>query len=1048
MIPRRVFLRGFLCYREEQEIDFGGATLWMLAGLNGSGKSAVFDAVTYALFGHHRGGATGATELINKESDGLAVEFDFLLDGDLYRVKRTLKKSAKGNTAATQQILRHRPPADGPRSGRWDPVPDTGRKAEFDAWVRDRVGLTYETFTSSVLLLQGKAERLLDSTAKGRFEVLAGIVDLERYARLHQRADERRKALKGQVETLESQLKAAPEVDPQEFVAIGEQIGVATADRDRARADVERWQAVEFQARRWAELQAKRAHLDREWTQAQALITEANAIERDLDRLRDLHAALPHLESIIKLRADLAESEKKTAALTESRQSYHDRLAAAAHALDQAQKKRALLHKSIAQDERKQQTLAERLRTLSGLLAKVELYESQDREARRLADDRAKLPADLDAELDRARQAHDDLAVLAGAVPGLSRLHQARADLVAARAREADAVGAELAVRAAGEQLATELSALGPRVQGASDVRQRADEEATAARTLLAHTRDQLKAFRELQGAKVCRACGQPLTAAHFENEVAKREEEVQAAEARVAKTTAAQREAQQEEQSLRARHDALERQRQAKREEYRDVQRRLTSAREDIARLTRDCTREYGELPEPFRGRVSPAPPADWAATTYPTADELAAVRRQADGLPVAHKQLMLVQQQAARAASLSDQLARVRRHLDELSAGIAEEPATVRRQYAGCEADERAVAIQLQAQRDELHRNQEEIDRLAREREKCTGQIADFDGQLQTEEAKRTQWRRSQDGALAALPCGWQVHAGRAKLSELHAWKAERDDLLARQTEQRAHALRQATKDLDALRQRRVDLDREAAAIPAEACRPPEELHESVRSAKESAAACDDRLAAAQQQKVMLEARRAQRARLDEQYRAADREHRLQELLAKLLGRDRLQLYLVRRAERQIVDHANAVLDRLSGGQLALRLRGGDDGDEADKALELEAYNRVTGGAPINVAFLSGSQRFRVAVALALGIGQYASRQHRPIESVIIDEGFGCLDRYGRQVMIQELQNLRGHLHCILLVSHQEEFAEAFSDGYRFELEDGTTRVTRMQR
>jgi hypothetical protein len=77
-----------------------------------------------------------------------------------------------------------------------------------------------------------------------------------------------------------------------------------------------------------------------------------------------------------------------------------------------------------------------------------------------------------------------------------------------------------------------------------------------------------------------------------------------------------------------------------------------------------------------------------------------------------------------------------------------------------------------------------------------------------------------------------------------------------------------------------------------------------------------------------------------------------------------------------------------------------------------------------------------------------EYASRQHRPIESVIIDEGFGCPDRQGRQVMIQELQNLRGHLHCILRVSHQEEVANAFADGYRFELHDGATRVSRFQR
>jgi DNA repair exonuclease SbcCD ATPase subunit len=212
---------------------------------------------------------------------------------------------------------------------------------------------------------------------------------------------------------------------------------------------------------------------------------------------------------------------------------------------------------------------------------------------------------------------------------------------------------------------------------------------------------------------------------------------------------------------------------------------------------------------------------------------------------------------------------------------------------------------------------------------------------------------------------------------------------------------------------------------------------------------AACESALMDARQEKARLTERREQRRQLQEQHATLDREHNLHRLLADLLGRQRLQLYLVRQAERGIVDHANAVLDRLSGGQLYLRLRGEDDAEGGtDQALQLEAYNRGTGTEPIGVSFLSGSQRFRVAVSLALGIGQYASRQHRPIESVIIDEGFGCLDRQGRQVMIQELQNLRGQLRCILLVSHQEEFAEAFADGYRFELNDGSTQVTRFQR
>jgi hypothetical protein len=44
--------------------------------------------------------------------------------------------------------------------------------------------------------------------------------------------------------------------------------------------------------------------------------------------------------------------------------------------------------------------------------------------------------------------------------------------------------------------------------------------------------------------------------------------------------------------------------------------------------------------------------------------------------------------------------------------------------------------------------------------------------------------------------------------------------------------------------------------------------------------------------------------------------------------------------------------------------------------------------------------------------------------------------------------LHNLRGQMRCILLVSHQEEFAEAFADGYKFELTNGSTVATRFQR
>src|SRR5262249_51196207 len=120
MIPQRIKLKGFLCYKDEQEIAFDGSPLWMLSGLNGSGKSAVFDAMTFALFKQHRGGKTEFVELINKDSESLLVEFDFLLDGQAFRIKRTARRNSRGGAAAsTQQVFRRE---SGNGRGEWKPL--------------------------------------------------------------------------------------------------------------------------------------------------------------------------------------------------------------------------------------------------------------------------------------------------------------------------------------------------------------------------------------------------------------------------------------------------------------------------------------------------------------------------------------------------------------------------------------------------------------------------------------------------------------------------------------------------------------------------------------------------------------------------------------------------------------------------------------------------------------------------------------------------------------------------------------------------------------
>src|SRR3954452_11012115 len=266
MIPRRVKLSGFLSYKDEQEIAFDGSAVWMLSGLNGSGKSTIFDAVTYSLFGHHRGGSTNAGELINKESKSLSVEFEFLVEGQPYQIRRTLRRDAKGSPKGTQQVFR----LDS-AGGKWAAVPDTNLSDGFKAWVRDKIGLDYVTFTSSVLLLQGRAEKLLDSTPKGRAEVLASIVDLERYQKLHEKADAGRKALKARLEHVQGQAAGVPEVTDFELLAAENTIRDAAQERETAAKGGERLEDLEFRPRLWAELQGRLGGLRGRWDKQQAI---------------------------------------------------------------------------------------------------------------------------------------------------------------------------------------------------------------------------------------------------------------------------------------------------------------------------------------------------------------------------------------------------------------------------------------------------------------------------------------------------------------------------------------------------------------------------------------------------------------------------------------------------------------------------------------------------------------------------------------------------------------------------------------------------------
>jgi len=1047
MIPLRISLKGFLCYKEEQEIAFDShATLWMLSGLNGSGKSSIFDAVTFALFGYHRGGSQHAVELINKDSDGLSVEFDFRLDNQVYRVRRTLRRTTKGTTSATQQIYRYQPD-----SGKhpWIPVEGSNYKRQFEEWISDKIGLNYETFTSSVLLLQGKAEKLLDSKPEGRRAVLASIVDLERYEHLHEKADAKRKELKGQLEALSSQLAALPEVKPEQIAEAEAALRVAEEARRQASAEVDRLRELELQAKAWMELQNKLKAARQRWQNAEQLLEKAADIEQKLTRLRELREVLPHLREIIKQRGTIRAAELAAKTLEQAKKKASEQLAQHESTLKQVRDKRTVLQKCIEGQEKQQSELAPQLRAVTEQKVKLEEYERQAAELEEIRNRLALLPDDAAEQANRAKEEQDRLTALNQLLSPLARFHEHREELRQAWEREQTAKQRLNQVEARGKELKAEWERLKLSVQDADRAARQAKDQETEARTFLKQARESLRDITELDGFKRCRYCGQELTPGHLEDEKRRRSDDVRLAEEQHQKTLIALQIAEREEKRCREQESTAQKAYQEIREEYREVQSQTQQIHRDITRLQSECDRAYGELPDEYCQRICPTPALDWIKTEYPTPQDLEQLRREAAELPVARQRWQAAENVLKQWNKLKTQENEKLATLERLQSALPADRETVRRRYTDLSLRLETLEKELQTKRSQLKDVDKDIDRLIRERDQTKDQVKSIDLQLKYKERERHDAEQAIATNQKALPASWQTVAETVGTAEYSQWDKECTDLEASDIEQRVQELQQARINRDVFRHNVEELEAQQQTFSVEARRDPADIKAELEQARNTEKQREKELSEARQQLAQLEHNRKQREQIGADVLHLEKEHLQYKTLAELLGKDRLQLYLVRQAEKQVVEYANAVLDRLSGGQLYLKLRGEAEGEgNSGKALELEAYNRVTGEKPINVAFLSGSQKFRVAVSLALGIGQYASRQHRPIESVIIDEGFGCLDSQGRQVMIQELQNLRSQMRCILLVSHQEDFAEAFSDGYRFELENGSTRITPLRK
>lgn len=187
MRPLRLTLSAFGPYAGTTIIDMeqlGTEGLYLITGDTGAGKTTIFDAITYALYGKASSDRRTPETLRSKYAEDdtpTFVELVFAYAGKTYTVRRSpeyLRPAKRGDKLVMQKKEAIFTPPDG------DPLT---RPAEVDAAIEQLIGLDRAQFSQIAMIAQGDFYRLIMADTTKRQFIFREIFKTRYYAVLQER---------------------------------------------------------------------------------------------------------------------------------------------------------------------------------------------------------------------------------------------------------------------------------------------------------------------------------------------------------------------------------------------------------------------------------------------------------------------------------------------------------------------------------------------------------------------------------------------------------------------------------------------------------------------------------------------------------------------------------------------------------------------------------------------------------------------------------------------------------------------------------------------
>jgi exonuclease SbcC len=197
MRPNQLVIEAFGPYATRAEVDFDALAdtrLFVVSGPTGAGKTSIFDAMCWALYGELPGNRLREGKVRSDAADPghlTSVSLTFTVDDTVYRVVRQPEQErpklrGTGSTTEKQSVELHRRSA-----GVWEPM--AHRWAETNRICADLVGLTSAQFQQVVLLPQGRFQEVLHATSDERTKLLRTLFDTAGFERAQDLLDRRAK---------------------------------------------------------------------------------------------------------------------------------------------------------------------------------------------------------------------------------------------------------------------------------------------------------------------------------------------------------------------------------------------------------------------------------------------------------------------------------------------------------------------------------------------------------------------------------------------------------------------------------------------------------------------------------------------------------------------------------------------------------------------------------------------------------------------------------------------------------------------------------------